>query len=458
MSVNNTETGTGVPKNQKMTHVRWMIVLLLFIVTTINYADRATISIAGPAIAKELGITALQMGYIFSAWGWAYVVCQLPGGWLLDRFGTKRVYLLSLLFWSFFTFAQGGVVFLHGIAAVTVLFVLRFLLGVAESPSFPGNSRVVAAWFPAQERGTASSIFNAAQYFASVIFVPLMGWIITTFGWHHIFTFMGIVGFLMAWAWIHYIHDPSDHPSINEAELQYIKDGGGLINIDSAQKNNSDKKVEGPQLGYIKQLFSNRLTVGVYIAQYCINALTFFFITWFPVYLVQDRGMTILKAGFVASLPAICGFLGGILGGIFSDFLLHRGKSLSVARKTPIVLGMFFAMSMFAANYTNNDMIVIAVMALSYFGKAFGALGWAVNSDIAPKQIVGLSGGVMNMCGNLSSIVTPIVIGYMVHTYGNFNLALAFVALHALVALLSYLFLVGDIRRFELKPLNGDKS
>lgn len=435
---------------KKKTYVRWLIVWLLFAITAINYADRATISIAGPAISKELGFSSVDLGYVFSAWGWAYVLCQLPGGWLLDRYGTKRVYAFSLFFWSLFTLLQGTVVFFHGLVALVALFAMRFLLGVAEAPSFPGNSRVVAAWFPAQERGTASSIFNAAQYFAAVLFVPLMGWIVHQFGWHHVFTVMGLIGLLFVLVWRHFIHDPVDHPHVNEEELEYIRAGGGLVSIDSAKKNDDNS---GPKLGYIKQLLSNRMCVGVFLAQYCINALTFFFITWFPVYLVQARGMTILKAGFVASLPAVCGFFGGILGGLFSDFLLHRGYSLSVARKTPIVIGMIFAMSMIICNYTNNDTIVVALMALAFFGKAFGALGWTVTSDIAPKEIVGLSGGVMNMCGNLSSIVTPIAIGYIVNQTGSFDLALIFVAIHAFVALASYLVIVGDIKRFEIKPI-----
>ena len=125
-----------------------------------------------------------------------------------------------------------------------------------------------------------------------------------------------------------------------------------------------------PQHGsFLKQLLKNRMFIGVYIAQYCINAITFFFITWFPVYLVQARGMTILKAGIVAVLPAIFGFVGGNLGGIFSDYLLKKGNSLSVARKVPIVIGMLLSMSMIFCNYTAVEWIVVAFMALSYFGK-----------------------------------------------------------------------------------------
>ena len=193
--------------------------------------------------------------------------------------------------------------------------------------------------------------------------------------------------------------------------------------------------------------------IGVYIAQYCINAITFFFITWFPVYLVQARGMTILKAGVVAVLPAIFGFAGGNLGGIFSDYLLKKGASLSVARKMPIVLGMLLSMSMIFCNYTSVEWMVVAFMALSYFGKGIGALGWAVNADTAPKEITGLSGALFNTFGNLSSIITPIAIGYIIGATGSFNGALVFVSIHAFLAIVSYVLVVGKIQRFELKKI-----
>jgi len=146
----------------KKTHVRYLILLMLFLVTTINYADRATISIAGSALQKDLGIDAITLGYIFSAFGWAYVLGQIPGGWLLDRFGSKKVYALSIFTWSLFTVLQGFVGYLPVANAIVALFMLRFLVGFAEAPSFPGNARIVAAWFPTAERGTASAIFNSA--------------------------------------------------------------------------------------------------------------------------------------------------------------------------------------------------------------------------------------------------------------------------------------------------------
>lgn len=441
-------TNATVPTQEKMTHVRWFIVAMLFFITSINYGDRATISIAGSAMAAELNLTPVNMGYIFSAFGWAYVICQIPGGWLLDKYGSKKVYFYSILLWSLFTLLQGTVWMFHGVWAFLALFFLRFMVGAAESPSFPGNSRIAAAWFPAQERGTAVAIFNSAQYFATVIFAPIMGFLTHQFGWHYVFIFMGGIGIVGSALWLKYIHDPKDHPSINQAEIDYISAGGGLVSMD--QKIAGVKK-SGPKLSYIKQLLSSRMLMGVCIGQYCINALTFFFISWFPVYLVQERGLGILKTGLLAAIPAICGFVGGILGGVISDALMRKTKSLNIARKTPIVLGMLLSMCMVACNYVDSITLVVVFMSLAFFGKGIGALGWAVLADSAPKEISGLTGGLFNMCGNISSIVTPIAIGYIIHSTGSFKMALVFVSIHALIAVCSYLFVVGDIKRLELK-------
>jgi ACS family glucarate transporter-like MFS transporter len=431
---------------------RWVIVSLLFFSTAINYADRTVLSIAGPALAKSLHLDSVSMGYIFSAFGWSYVLAQLPGGWLLDRFGSRKVYAISLFAWSFITFITGFTGLFVGFSAVVMLFIFRFLLGIAEAPAFPANSRITVAWFPTRETGTAAAIFNSAQYFATVLFAPVLGYIVHTYGWKWSFVFMGIVGFVFLTFFLKFVHAPKKSRYINKAELVYITNGGAIAEMDHAAKDNKNSS-DSPKWKFLTQLLKNRMFIGVYIAQYCINAITFFFITWFPVYLVQARGMTILKAGIVAVLPAIFGFVGGNLGGLFSDYLLKKNNSLSVARKVPIVFGMLLSMSMILCNYTGVEWMVVAFMALSYFGKGVGALGWAVNADTAPKEITGLSGSLFNTFGNLSSIITPIAIGYIIKVTGSFNWALIFVSIHAFLAIISYVFIVGKIQRFELKKI-----
>nr|WP_159465009.1 MFS transporter [Scandinavium goeteborgense] len=429
-------------------NTRYLILLIIFIVTAVNYADRATLSIAGTEVAKELQLSAVSMGYIFSAFGWAYLLMQIPGGWLLDKFGSKKVYSYSLFFWSLFTFMQGFVgVFPIAWAGISMFF-MRFMLGFSEAPSFPANARIVAAWFPTKERGTASAIFNSAQYFSLAIFSPLLGWLTFAWGWEHVFTVMGVIGFVLTALWIKLIHNPTDHPRMSEQELKYISDGGAVVDMDHKKPGAASN---GPKMHYIKQLLTNRMMLGVFFGQYFINTITWFFLTWFPIYLVQDKGMSILKVGLVASIPALCGFAGGVLGGVFSDALIKRGHSITFARKVPIVLGMLLASTIILCNYTDNTVLVVALMALAFFGKGFGALGWPVISDTAPKEIVGLCGGVFNVFGNVASIVTPLVIGYLVSELHSFNAALVFVGCSALMAMVCYLFVVGDIKRMELQ-------
>jgi len=410
--------------------VRYSIVVMLFLVTVVNYADRAVIAIAGPALTKDLGMTPVQMGFIFSAFGWAYVLLQVPGGWLLDRFGSKTVYFLSIFIWSILTVLQGGVGVFTAATAVWVLFILRFLVGAAESPSFPANARIVAAWFPAKERGTASAIFNSAQYFATVLFAPIMGYITQAFGWPYTFGFMGGVGILVSLVWLKLVYSPRQHPRLAAPELEYIERGGALVNMDQPKvdrtitraqleldsvergglrtMNDRSEDRQNPVPWYhLKTLLASRMMIGIFLGQFCINALTYFFITWFPVYLVKERGMSILNAGIVAAIPAIMGFGGGVLGGVISDYMLRKGYSLTAARKTPIVVGMLLATSMVICNYVDAQWLVVAIMALSFFGKGIGALGWAVVSDTVPREIAGLSGGLFNMFGNISSITTP---------------------------------------------------
>ena len=451
-----TDAETPSPKTAgKRTRVRFLILLLIFLLTTINYADRSTFSIAGDAASKDLGLDPIQMGYILSAFAWAYVIGQIPGGALLDRFGTKLIYALAIAAWSFFTLIQGFSGFITGGIVFTALFAMRFMVGLAESPSFPGNARLVAAWFPGSERGTASAIFNSAQYFSLVVFAPLMGWLVHTFDWHSVFFVMGGLGILAAVVFWKLIHSPVDHPSINQAELDYIEAGGGLIRMEDKPENGGVAKKSAFTWPNVKQVITSRMLIGVYIGQYGINVLTYFFVTWFPIYLVKERGLSILDAGFAAAAPALCGFAGGVLGGVISDALLKKTGSLTIARKTPLLIGMILASTIIACVFIQQQWLIIVVMALAFFGKGVASLGWAVVSDTSPKDLVGVTGGIFNTVGNSAGIVTPIVIGYIVAATGNFDGALWFVGLHCVLVIAAYFLIVTKIERLTLKPAQG---
>jgi ACS family glucarate transporter-like MFS transporter len=258
---------------------------------------------------------------------------------------------------------------------------------------------------------------------------------------------MGAIGVVIAAFWPRVIFAPREHPRANAAEIAHIAQGGGLVELDGAV---ATAGVAAARPGLVWELLRHRMLLGIFVAQYCINVLTWFFLTWFPIYLVKERGLTILKVGFVAVLPALCGFVGGVLGGWLSDRLIQRGWPLSMARKLPIVGGLLLSVSMVGCNYVDSVTAVILCMSLAYFGKGVGALGWAVMSDVAPREAIGLSGGLFNTFGNLAGAITPIVIGYLLALTGSFKAALVYVSVHAALAVACYLFVVGEIKRVEL--------
>jgi len=426
-------------------HRRYEVIILLFVMMIINQGDRATLSIAGASLADEMGLGHAQMGWLFSAFAWAYMLLQLPGGLAIDRFGSIRVLGLAIVAWSVFTGLIGTVAMMPVGLAFFAVFILRFMVGAAEAPCFPANSKIVSMWFPTAERGTATAIFNSSQYFAAVVFTPLLAWISTRWGWPWVFYVMGLTGVLMGLVFIRRIKAPVEHPSITPSELEAMRVGGASLREHAASR---------PQAGGWNQtwerargLLRQRMYLGIYLAQFCISTLTFFFLTWFPVYLVQQRGLSLLDAGLLAAVPAICGFVGGITGGMASDWMLRKGMSLTLARKLPIFIGMALSMSMILCNYVETNLLVVLFMALAFFGKGVGALGWAIIADVSPKDSIGMNGAIFNTFGSLAGIVTPVVIGYMVQSMNSFNGALIYVALNAVGAFVSYLVIVGPLRR-----------
>src|SRR4051812_48002386 len=289
-------------------HVRFWIIAVLFMISSIAYASRATLQMAGKPLAAEFHLDPVQLGYLFSAFAWSYAIAQIPGGALLDKYGSRPVYLWAIGLWAIFTGLQAFVSYLSFVPVMISLFILRLALGFAEAPSFPANARIVANWFPKSERGTASAIFNASQYFSVVAFNPLMGWLAQYHGWQSVFFWMGVIGFAAAVIFALVVQAPARHKHISKREYAYIEEGGALVNLDRPAATDpenfgptaalatgiltrptNDPPVPGSaqkiRWGIIGQLLSNRMLWGIYLAQYCITALTYFYSTWFAIYL-----------------------------------------------------------------------------------------------------------------------------------------------------------------------------
>jgi len=425
--------------NIRPTRIRFTILAAVFVNVVINYMDRSNISIAATMITTDLKLTAVQLGYIFSAFGWTYAILQIPGGIMTDRYGARLVYTFSLILWSVITIAQG---FATGFI---VLFILRMLIGVFEAPSYPTNNKIVTSWFPARERATAIAIYTSGQFVGLAFLAPALTALQYYTGWQGLFIITGAIGIAWGIAWYFFYRDPLEHASVNNAELQYIEEGGGLIN-----RENKNKTVAQPfKWNDLKEVFSHKKLWGIYLGQFALNGTMWFFLTWFPTYLVKYRGIDFIKSGFLASVPFLSAFVGILLSGFLSDYMMKKGVSVSLSRKIPVITGLLLSLSIVGANYVSSPALIILFMCIAFFGNGFASITWVFVSTLAPKHLVGLTGGVFNFIGGLAAIFIPLIIGFLVSD-GDFAPALVFIGVLGVVGALSYLFLVGKVERIEV--------
>jgi ACS family D-galactonate transporter-like MFS transporter len=328
-------------------------------------------------------------------------------------------------------------------AGLAILFALRLAIGALEAPSFPINNRVVTTWFPERERATAIGFYTSGQFVGLAFLTPVLMYLQVHFGWRSVFISVGLLGIVWAAAWYIVYRGPLTYRGTNPAEIELIRRGGGLVDL--GEQNTPGAK-RGFNAGDLGQVLSKSKLWGLYIGQYALTSTLWFFLTWFPTYLVQYRGMSFQQAGFLASLPFLGAFCGVLCSGLVSDFLVRRGFSLGIARKTPIVTGLLLSTSIVGANYVRTPNWIIAFMALAFFGNGLASIAWSLVSAVAPQRLIGLTGGVFNFIGNMSSITVPVVIGTLVRG-GDFSLALSYISGMALVGALSYILVVGRIER-----------
>ncbi|MFT8343602.1 MAG: MFS transporter [Clostridium beijerinckii] len=422
---------------EKPTRVRYLVLALIFINIVINYMDRSNISVAASHMSKDLKLSTVQMGLIFSAFGWVYAALQIPSGYLVDKFKPRAVYACSLFIWSLATLLQsivGGFGSLLG---------LRLSIGCFEAPVMPASNKVASSWFPTNERASAIAIYSSAQFVGLAFVSPLLFILEDKFGWKFLFILTGLVGIAWSIVWYALYRDPSKSKRINNAELNYIKEGGGIVE-DEDIDNSTAKEKSQFKFSDLKMMFSNRKLIGIYIGQFTISSTFWFFLTWFPTYLVEYRHLSFIKSGFVSSVPYLAAFCGVLVSGFVSDKLIKKGVSMGVARKTPIIIGLLLTTTIIGANFVDSTPLIVMFMAIAFFGNGLATITWIFVSLLAPKNLVGLAGGVFNCTGALSSIVIPIVIGIIV-SGGNFTPAIALIGILALIGALSYIFIVGKI-------------
>ena len=428
-------TSTGA---QKPTHFRYLIAVMLFITVVINYLDRNNISTTISAMKLEFGFDNEQIGTIGAAFGITYALFQIPGGWLVDRMTPRVFYPIILVLWSLATLAMGWV------GTVLGFCVLRALVGMLEAPSYSINNQVVSSWFPNKERAGAIGFFISAQFIGPALLTGVLIWLEHTYGWRSVFYITGGAGLAWGILWWFIYRGPRESQQANAAEIAEIKAGGALVDFGAA-----DRKMPAVlKLDDFITVFKYKKLWGVYLGQFAVTSSQYFFLFWFPTYLVEYRGLTDFKQGLYASIPFFGAFFGALCSGFLSDKLLRSGFSIGVARKTPIIVGLLISSVVVVANFVESTEIAIIFFTIALFGNGLASIGWSLVSTVAPQRLIGLTGGTFNGISNLSGIVTPMVIGYLA-AGGNFAPGLVYIAVVALLGVCSYVFLIGKLESVE---------
>lgn len=422
----------------RATRVRWFPILaMVFIATLINYTNRSIFGFAKPLMVADLHIDAFWAGMLGSCFAWTYAAAQIPAGAFLDKFGTRFTYAFSLVTWSFFTTVQGLV------SSVGLVFGARMGLGLCEAPCFPANSRVLAHWFPQAERARANAIYSIGMYGGIAFLAAPLAWLIEAYGWRAMFVLTGVIGIAFGVVWYLIYREPHESRLVNQAELDHIAAGGAL---------KSDGVQKPFRWSYLLQLLTFRQIACASIAQFGGNAVLTFFLLDFVNYLVTQRHFGFLHAGIFASIPYMAAAVGGLAGGQVSDVLLKKTGNANLARKLPIVTGLILASLLPLAILIpeGQDGLIIAAMSLVFFGQGITNQGWTVISDIAPASLLGVTGGLFNLVTNLSGILIPVIIGFVVEYTGSYNNALIFTGALPLLGAFLYVFVMGDIKRLEV--------
>lgn len=395
---------------------RWSVVGLLFTASLINYLDRAAISFALPLISRDFHLTAESKGLLLSSFFWSYALMQLPIGWGADRFNLRWLYAGAFALWSF---AQG----LTGLAGTfMVLLAFRILLGVGESIYLPGGTKIVSLLFSPKERGLPSGLFDFGTRTGLVLEGILVPWLLVHVGWRHTFSILGFAALLWIVPWF----------SVFPRSLQSVpKASPGLV----------------PRPVFRTLL--NRNLLGICLGFFCFDYYWYVLVTWLPDYLVTVRQLSIVRAGFYASLAFFTFGIAEPIGGWIADRLIRRGRDETATRKGIVAvafcMGIFLIAAMRAAH---TGLAVALLIAASLVGLATGNL-LAILQSCAPTEAVGLWTGAENFAGNLAGIVAPLAVGFLITRYGSYVRGFELASFVLFAGVFAYWFVVGDLKTRE---------
>jgi MFS family permease len=404
--------------------VRWWVLSWLLLGGIINYFDRANLSLAAPEMIRELGLTAAGIGLMGSVFSWTYALLQLPAGWLVDRFGSKRVYAAAVTLWSVATAATGLCSRLPQFLAA------RFALGIGESPCFPTFAKITATWFPKRERGLATGIWDSSSKWGPALAPVLLVPIVVALGWRALFYLTGAIGIVYIVAFLLFYRSPGDSKRLSASERELIE----------AEAGDQETGERTPWL----RLFASQSIWGMMLGFFCTIWMWNVFLTFLPLYLLKTQNIQLAQLGVYASIPYVGGIVGDVLGGVVTNQLGKRGASpFHVRRGLIVVCAVLAGVSVVLLPSFHGLWATVALLTLALgFISAITGSAWALPGDVAPRRLVGSVGAIQNFGGYFGGAFSPLVAGLIVDATGSYALVFYSGGVIAALAAACYWFLV----------------
>ena len=404
-------TPAGVNRDAVPSKVRWRIFLMMLFLISINYIDRASLSVAMPLIAKEFEISPALQGVLLSSFFWTYAFMQIPGGLLADRYGPRKVIVGATVGWGFF----------QGIAGLCTgwlsLLLTRLGLGMAEAPIYPAGGKLNSIWMTQTERGRGATLLDGGAPLGAALGAMLISALIALLGsWRLAFIIAGVGTMIAGWfAWRIIRDHPREHPAVNDAEAEYIE---AAMAADEARE-------PAVTSGNVWDFFRYRSVWGMFFGWMCFNALFYGLLTWMPNYLAAVHGFDIKQMGGAVFIMFFAGFVGELAGGWIADKWIASGASQGrVLRILFAVSSILATIAIYSVSAIKDPLIVVILLSTTLFFLRWCGLFWCIPSVLGTRKRVGFLGGFMNLGGNCAGIGVPIIVGLIVQATGSYFYAL----------------------------------
>lgn len=414
------------------TRVRWRIFAIVFLVVVVNLIDRTTLAIAMPTIAKEFALSPAMQGLLLSAFFWSYALLQVPGGWLIDKFGPRALVAGSTVFWGVFQALAGLVTGPIG------LLIARAGLGAAEAPLFPAGAKLSALWLGPKERARGAVFMDSGAPLGAAFGGVIISTLILQLGsWRLAFIAAGVATIVLGYiAWIYLRNHPAEHPGVNDAERALITDQAAALP-------NGIEVVEPIRAQSMAGLLMGRMAWAM---------INFGLLTWGPSYLAQARGLDLKQMGFATFVIFLAGMFGSLFAGTVADGLISRGHARRTVYRWMLGFsGLATLASFLALPQVSDPIVAVAILSGTLFFLYWGSLYWSLPTILAPREKVGVVGGLMNFAGSASGIAVPLITGGLLQLTGSYYAVLLYFAGCAA------LYVVGTllIRFPAIRPIAG---